>query len=108
MSYTVKIIKAPVLQIRVRGEVLGQQDTKLREAFATALTLTLDYAVIDLSGVHFIDSSGLGLLMHTWKCWHDRQRRLIFLVSEGSFLRSMFEETNLTRQFHCISSLKEL
>jgi anti-anti-sigma factor len=107
MNYKVRIVKAPLPIVRVRGEVMGEHGQKLSEALAEAFTLAAPDALIDLAGVTFIDSSGLGLLMHTWKTWESEKRRLIFLVPDG-FVRSMFEETNLTRQFHCISSMKEL
>jgi anti-anti-sigma factor len=107
MNYMVKIIKKPVLQIRVRGEVLGQHGKKLRDALEAARALADDFAVLDLSGVTFVDSSGLGLFLHAWKEWQEYKCRLIFLVPEG-FVRSTFEETNLIKQLDCIGSIKEL
>ncbi|MDD5674225.1 MAG: STAS domain-containing protein [Chitinivibrionales bacterium] len=107
MSYSVKIVKKPQLLIRIRGEVLGGQGKKLREVLSDVLENTTGSAVVDLSAVTFFDSSGLGIFLHAWKTWQAKKRSLIFLVPDG-FARSMFEETNLIRQFTCISSLKEL
>lgn len=84
--------------LTVTGEIdLGTVDI-LRNAVTDALQADSSDLIIDLDEVSYIDSTGLGVLVGTYKRLADRQRSLTVRCSKPQVLR-LFEITGLTGLF---------
>lgn len=82
----------------LRGEVDFGTAPKLRELLIATAMDGHRHAVVDLRGVDFLDSTGLGVLVGALK----RYRTLggdLHLVISTSRIRSVFELTGLTTAF---------
>jgi anti-sigma B factor antagonist len=81
---------------RVAGEVDVATAPRLRETLLTALTEGRRHLVLDLTGVEFLDSTGLGVIVGLLK----RARTLggdLRLVCPNAAVRRVFEITALDR-----------
>jgi anti-sigma B factor antagonist len=84
--------------LTVTGEIdLGTVDI-LRNAVTDALQAESSDLVIDLDDVSYIDSTGLGVLVGTYKRLADRRRSLTVRCSKPQVLR-LLEITGLTDLF---------
>lgn len=63
--------------------------------------------IVDLTAVHFIDSSGLGALLSGYKNANLRQARLV-LSGLHARVRSMFELTRLHRVFEIVERVQDV
>ncbi len=84
--------------VAVRGEVDFGTAPRLRELLVSTATDGNKTAVVDLRGVDFLDSTGLGVLVGALK----RYRTLggdLHLVISTSRIRAVFELTGLTSAF---------
>lgn len=78
----------------VRGEVDVATSPKLRAELSALVTSGARVITLDFAGVSFVDSSGLGVLVGTYKrmCDDDRSIRI---VSAQPSVRKVFEITGL-------------
>lgn len=84
--------------VSVRGEVDFGSAPRLREVLVSKAMAGYHHVVVDLRGVDFLDSTGLGVLVGALK----RFRSLggdLHLVISTSRVRSVFELTGLTTAF---------
>jgi len=79
---------------------------ELKEILLSRLEAGAKRLVLNLSDVHFIDSSGLGALLSGYKNANLRQGSLV-LVGLQSRVQSMFELTRLHRVFEIYPTLTE-
>ena len=84
--------------ISVRGEVDIATATRFREFLEASIEGDPDAVVIDLTGVTFIDSTGLGVLIGARKRCDAAGHSLRLVVSEPRILK-VFEITGLTELF---------
>lgn len=82
--------------ITVTGELDYQSAPRFKRAFSDATPPAGDGLVIDLSGLGFLDSSGLGALLELYMRNHDGGTRLA-IVSRGRQIRRMLSVTDLDR-----------
>jgi anti-sigma B factor antagonist len=89
------------LQVRVSGDI----DSSSRDAVETALAEAIDTSGpaptdirFQLSGVGFVDSTGLTVLVHTLDLIRDTHGRVV-ITDPPSMLVRLLEITNLTDQF---------
>ena len=88
--------KAPV--VVVRGEVDFGSAPRLRELLVKRAMDGAQHVVVDLSGVEFLDSTGLGVVVGALK----RYRTLggdLYIVVTTERIRAVFELTGLTSAF---------
>jgi anti-sigma B factor antagonist len=88
--------EAPV--VVVRGEVDFGSAPRLRELLVKRAMDGGQHVVVDLSGVEFLDSTGLGVLVGSLK----RYRTLggdLYMVVTTDRIRAVFELTGLTSAF---------
>lgn len=91
--------------VAVSGEVDVATAPDLREHLASiAESGDGRPVVVDLSGVTFIDSTGLGVLISTRKRCEDDARPLAIVIVEPRILK-VFEITGLTELFAIYASL---
>jgi anti-sigma B factor antagonist len=90
--------------VGVVGEVDVATAPTLRDRLDTVVTTGDGAVVVDLAGVTFIDSTGLGVLIGARKRCADEGRQLRIVVGEPRILK-VFEITGLTELFSIHPSL---
>ena len=91
--------------ISVCGEVDVATAVRFREFIEATIDNDVDTIVIDLTGVTFIDSTGLGVLIGARKRCDAKGRSLRIVVSEPRILK-VFEITGLTELFEIQPTLE--
>jgi anti-sigma B factor antagonist len=94
-----------VIVIEVGGEVELHSAQQLRDELVQACKAEQPRIVVDLSGVSFIDSSGLGVLVGALK--RVRERGMLSLACPQQRVRRVFEITGLTQVFPIYSRVEE-
>jgi anti-sigma B factor antagonist len=91
--------------LRVQGEL----DIESADFLATELRKVEDASevVVDLRDVTFLDSSGLGVLVHCDLRLRATKRALALLIRDGQ-VRRLFELTGLLDQMTVVHNLNEL
>jgi anti-sigma B factor antagonist len=84
--------------IAVRGEIDVATSPTLRDELYTVIDGGSTALVVDLSGLGFIDSSGLGVLVGSLKHMRERDGQLVIAGLEQP-ARRVFEITGLTELF---------
>jgi anti-sigma B factor antagonist len=82
----------------VRGEIDVATSAALREELYALIDGGSRALVVDLSGLEFIDSSGLGVLVGSLKHMREREGQLV-LAGLQQPARKVFEITGLTELF---------
>jgi len=96
-----------VLELRLAGEVDMATVAPLRETAATAVASgDYDCMVLDLTGVSFMDSSGLHVLVETQRAMTAAGREMKVVCSSGNLLK-IFELTGLDRVLTIVSDRSE-
>lgn len=91
--------------VSARGEVDVATAPALREGLDEAVAADAGAVVVDLTGVTFIDSTGLGVLIGARKRCLDADLELRVVVTEPRILK-VFEITGLTELFAIHESLE--
>lgn len=84
--------------VRVGGEIDLATAPRLRERLITVIDDGADRLVVDLGGVDFIDSTGLGVLIGALKRVRGRDGDLRLVCGEPRILK-VFEITGLDKVF---------
>jgi anti-sigma B factor antagonist len=84
---------APV--VVVRGEIDVATSPELRNHLATLVTRGAKDITLDFGEVSFVDSSGLGVLVGTYKRLREEQLGSIRIVNSQASVRKVFEITGL-------------
>lgn len=82
--------------LRVEGELDLFTAPRLREAVVEATDGGAKHVVVDLEGVTFIDSSGLGVLVACLKRLRERDGSFAVVAGEGSSLHKLLALTGLS------------
>ena len=90
--------------VAARGEVDVATAPALRDGLEEALEQDIGAVVVDLTGVTFIDSTGLGVLIGARRRCMEAGRELRVVVPEPRILK-VFEITGLTELFAIHESL---
>ncbi len=92
--------------LAVQGEVDVATAPKLREKLIDLVNGGSSYIVIDLSGVEFLDSTGLGVLVGGLKRVRTLDGELTLVCDEPRILK-VFEITGLTKVFTMHATVDE-
>jgi anti-sigma B factor antagonist len=84
--------------LHVTGEIDVATAPRLRERTVALVAQGQRHLVIDLDGVDFLDSTGLGVLVGTLKRLRSQDGTLALVCSRPSILK-VFEITELTKIF---------
>lgn len=84
--------------VRVTGDIDMNTSPKLRDHFKESVSQNLTCITVDLSGVAFMDSSGIATLVEVLQILHKRKGRLS-LKSMQPQVRSVFEIAHLLEVF---------
>ncbi len=108
MEFNIQTDRTPdgVVIIEVAGELDLYTAPRLKEALLAALEDGVLRVVVDMSGVHFIDSSALGVLIGGVKRLKPKDGKLV-LVSVDENVNWIFQITGLNSVFDIFSTREE-
>ena len=81
--------------VAVRGEIDVATSPQLRNDLNTLVARGARHITLDFSGVSFVDSSGLGVLVGTYKRLREDQDGSVRIVGAQPSVRKVFEITGL-------------
>ena len=93
---TVASLDGTLALVSVSGELDLYTSRRLQEAIGEATSVGADQVVVDLSGVGFIDSTALGVIVQESKRLEGRGQSLLLVINDPRMLR-VFEVTGLDR-----------
>jgi anti-sigma B factor antagonist len=94
------VLTGPHAIVTVRGEIDAHTAPSLKERLLGLVEQGADRLVLDLTGVTFIESVGLGTLVATRKRLRPYDKSLcLVLAIDQTVLRRTFEITGLTKVF---------
>jgi anti-sigma B factor antagonist len=92
--------------VRASGEVDICTSPALREALQNAASAA-DRIVVDLTAVTFLDSTGIGVLLHALKQDHHRERGTLCLVGPTGMVRKVLNITQISQVLPIYVSVEE-
>ena len=92
--------------VEVSGEIDVYTAPKLREALLSLVDSGTYRLVVDMSGVEFLDSTGLGVLVGGLKRVRAHDGAIDLVVTQGRILR-IFKITGLSKVFSIYDSVDE-
>jgi anti-sigma B factor antagonist len=93
---TVAPVTGSAMLVSVSGELDLYTSAQLQHAIHEAASVGADTVLLDLSGVGFIDSTALGVIVQETKRLEGRGRSLLLVTSDPRTVR-VFEVTGLDR-----------
>jgi anti-anti-sigma factor len=99
MSLNVKVLELSGILDGIRGN-------ELRREVSDALANKTEILLIDMKGVNFIDSSGLGALVSAMQMTRNANAKL-FVCSISAQVRMLFELTKMDRIFQTFADQDE-
>jgi len=85
---------------QVRGDIAGMDSERFSKMMEELTKGKKPEIVVDMRFVRFIDSAGLGVLTYNHMALKSKKRKLVCVVSPGSFVSSLFEKTKLDKALH--------
>jgi anti-sigma B factor antagonist len=98
--------RTPHVVVAVRGEVDIATAPKLREKLVELASQGAQQVVVDLDGVEFLDSTGLGVLIGGMKRLRGLDGDLTLVCTQPRILK-VFEITGLNRAFSIYESVDD-
>ncbi|MFP1677306.1 STAS domain-containing protein [Alloalcanivorax sp. C16-2] len=92
------IVESNALVVRLPSEVLMSQTPTYRAALLRHMDDGVENIIVDLSGVRYMDSSGLSILVSLHKKAREQGGRVV-LVSPNDGVRALIELTSLNQLF---------
>ncbi|MEE8169143.1 MAG: STAS domain-containing protein [Phycisphaerae bacterium] len=92
--------------VRLAGELAGEDSKALSDAVNELLDGGASRIVLDMSGVAYVNSGGLGALVQITAKVNARQGRLL-LAGPSPFVQGVLESTRLDRFFDIYPSVDE-
>jgi anti-sigma B factor antagonist len=92
--------------VEVSGEIDVYTAPKLREALLSLVDSGTYRLIVDMSGVEFLDSTGLGVLVGGLKRVRAHDGSIDLVVTQGRILR-IFKITGLSKVFNIYDSVDE-
>jgi anti-anti-sigma factor len=97
--------------ILLNGRVIGSDVEKFAKKLDALYTKDLKTIVVDMSGVSFLDSQGLGKIVYYFHIMEKEGRALIILNSNPDpqmFVKRLFSLTNLDRVLNIIDDIDQV
>lgn len=92
--FTVRRANAQICFIDIRGDVTGAAEEALTQAYADAGTPTTRVIILDFSGLTYMNSIGIGLLV-TLLIRMNRQKQFLLAYGLSDHYRRIFQLTRL-------------
>lgn len=93
--------------IEVRGAFRGKESSKFKEACTECLQQGKKKLAVDFHWVTFIDSTGMGTLIHVRQLVVESYGKLV-LMRLGEEIYDLFEMTSVDQLFRILDSVDEL
>ena len=96
------------VRVEVTGRVTDQNVKELQHDLEKAYKKYTSRVVLDVSGICFLTSAGLGTIMYYHTLMRKERRRLIILNSKynpSTYLDELFETTNLNKVLTIVGEL---
>ena len=106
VQMTARQVSARVSIIDIHGEVTAFAENTLMEAYAQASTPTTRVFILNFSGLEYMNSSGIGLLV-TLLIRINRQKLRLFAFGLSDHYRHIFELTRLNDAIRIFSTEAE-
>ena len=106
LSMTVRRIRADVSVVDIRGEVNASADNAFTEAYTQASSDKVRAIILNFSGLEFMNSSGIGLLV-TLLIRANRNGQSLFAVGLDEHYRHIFELTRLNEAIRVFETEEE-
>lgn len=90
----------------IHGEIDAEHAAALKKALQPVKQEDKQKVILDLAQVHFIDSTGLGILISLMRHLKEQEGQLV-LCGLSSEVSSIFEMTRLFRVFDVSSNLEQ-
>lgn len=90
--------RSGIATLVIEGRFDAQQTPQIQQEFDALLTAGARFMILDLTGVIFIDSTALAILVRGMKRCRERNGELL-LCGMGQSVRSIFELTRMDRAF---------
>lgn len=103
LSTNVRKPTAGVSVIELKGEVTGFAENKLMEAYSTASNGNTKTIILDFTGLDYMNSSGIGLLV-TLLIRAQRQKQRIMACGLTEHYRQIFDLTRLNEAISIFDS----
>ncbi|MFZ3557164.1 STAS domain-containing protein [Streptomyces sp. BH055] len=100
------VVSACCLVVRVRGEMDCETAPVLRPRFRELIARGKRCVVLDLSGVSFCDSVGLGLLVGVWR-QAEAGEAVLVLACVPEQVRRIIATTGLDQVLRCYATVTE-
>lgn len=84
MKFTTEYVDQQVAAIRVEGEIDLYSSSDLRAAFTDLLNRSYNRILLNVEQLHYIDSSGVGVLIHLLQSLRTRDGQLAVVGLHGS------------------------
>lgn len=98
--------RAPYTVLSVKGEIDVYSAPRLRERLVELVSQGHRQIVVDLEGVDFLDSTGLGVLVGGLKRLRSHDGELSIVCSQSRIMK-VFEITGLTSVFRMAATVDE-
>lgn len=92
--------------VRLSGELRAEQEPRITEELHPLIAQAGAAMVLELSGVTWVDSGGLSLLINLVTHSRLSQSRVV-LVNPGKFVSGVLEVTQLDRWFNIAETIEE-
>lgn len=101
-------IKSNTLILRISGDLIGEDnDPRLLDAVNEAVSHQLLTCVIDISGIRYINSSGIGLLITILTKFRNKGGE-VYLMKPSESVKKLLVITKLNAIFQIVQSEEEV
>lgn len=107
MEVSKEIIDNTILSLNLNGDLIGEiNGVEILEIVNNSINQTLNSCIVDLSGVRYMNSSGVGVLITIMTKINNKNGKLV-LVNPSSQVVKLLEMTKLDSIFNTVKSITE-
>src|SRR5687767_13448558 len=101
-------VKSGVLIIRLTGDLIGENNSAVvLEVVANSIEEKIKTCIVDISGLRYINSSGIGLLITILTKFRNKSGE-VYLMKPSESVQKLLVITKLNAIFHIIQSEDEV
>jgi anti-sigma B factor antagonist len=101
-------VKSDVLIIRLTGDLIGENNSAVvLEVVANSIEEKIKTCIVDISGLRYINSSGIGLLITILTKFRNKSGE-VYLMKPSESVQKLLVITKLNAIFHIIQSEDEV
>jgi anti-sigma B factor antagonist len=101
-------VKSDVLIIRLTGDLIGENNSAIvLDVVANSIEEKIKTCIVDISGLRYINSSGIGLLITILTKFRNKSGE-VYLMKPSESVQKLLVITKLNAIFHIIQSEDEV